>query len=147
MWEAGGLREIKARGAGTSLSGHGFVSQGAAVMRIWSAVGVAVALIGQPALAAPSAAERGLELVRRNCAMCHAIGDVGASPNREAPPFRQLGRRYPLENLEEALSEGILTGHPAMPEYRFAPDEIRDLITYLKSIQIRHDASFTHKPA
>ena len=117
-------------------------------MRIWFAfAAAAVALSGQPALAAPSpaapsAADRGLELARRNCSMCHAIGEVGASPNREAPPFRQLGRRYPMENLEEALAEGILTGHPAMPQFRFSPSEIRDLISYLKSIQIRHDVSF-----
>ena len=117
-------------------------------MRIWFAVAAAtVALIGQPALAAPSlaapsATERGMELARRNCSMCHAIGDVGASPNPASPPFRQLGRRYPLENLEEALAEGILTGHPAMPQFRFSASEIRDLIAYLKSVQIRHDVSF-----
>ncbi len=110
--------------------------------------GIAVALlIGQAAQAAPSAAERGLELARRNCGMCHALGDTGASPNPESPPFRQLGRRYPLENLEEALAEGILTGHPAMPQFRFSPNEIKDLIAYLKNIQVRHQASLRRQPA
>ena len=116
--------------------------------------GFAVAvLIGQAAQAAPSttsapsSAERGLELARRNCGMCHALGDTGASPNPEAPPFRQLGRRYPLENLEEALAEGILTGHPAMPQFRFSPNEIKDLIAYLKNVQVRHEASLRRQPA
>jgi hypothetical protein len=33
--------------------------------------------------------------------------------------FRTLGKRYPIEALEEALGEGIISGHPDMPEFRF----------------------------
>lgn len=89
--------------------------------------------------AAPSAG-RGLELVRRNCGMCHAIGERGDSPNKQAPRFRELGRRYPIDDLAEALAEGILTGHPAMPQFRFSPAEVDDIIAYLKSIQVRNQA-------
>jgi hypothetical protein len=32
-----------------------------------------------------------------------------------APPFRTLHERYPVENLEEPLAEGIISGHPSMP--------------------------------
>ncbi len=117
-------------------------------MKTFVAALAGVVLVGQSAFAAPSTAtERGQELARRNCAMCHAIGETGASPNAQAPPFRQISRRYPLENLEEALAEGILTGHPAMPQFRFAPAEINDLIGYLKSIQVRHDAALRHPAA
>jgi cytochrome c len=91
------------------------------------------------AQAAPSAAH-GLELVRRNCSMCHAIGEAGDSPNKQAPRFRELGRRYPIDDLAEALAEGILTGHPAMPQFRFSPAEVDDIIAYLKTIQVRNEA-------
>jgi mono/diheme cytochrome c family protein len=54
-----------------------------------------------------------------------------------APPFRQLHRRYPLEQLSETLAEGITTGHPAMPEFQLDQRQIADLIAYMKSIGAR----------
>jgi cytochrome c len=106
----------------------------------------AVALIAASLAAAPAAwarpgdassRDRGHDLARRNCGMCHAIGARGPSPNPQAPPFRELGKRFALDDLQEALAEGIVTGHPAMPAFRFSPAEITDLIAYLKSIQVR----------
>lgn len=84
--------------------------------------------------------EKGQALVLRNCGMCHATGRVGTSPDPHAPPFRNLHERYDVENLGEALAEGILTGHPAMPEFRFEPDEVISIIRYLKSIQAKQHA-------
>jgi len=52
----------------------------------------------------------------------HAVGADGESPVPEAPPFRMLEARYPLEALEEALAEGIVTGHPDMPQFALEPD-------------------------
>jgi mono/diheme cytochrome c family protein len=57
-----------------------------------------------------------------------------ASPVTPAPPFRVLHQRYPIENLAEALAEGIVTGHSAMPEFTFTPDEIDALLTYIGSL-------------
>jgi len=78
--------------------------------------------------------------VERNCSVCHAVGARGASRNPEAPPFRELHTRYPVETLAEALAEGILVGHPAMPQFKFQPREIEDIITYLKRVQTRGSA-------
>jgi hypothetical protein len=36
--------------------------------------------------------------------------------------------------LQEALAEGVVTAHPAMPEFMFEPDEIGDLIAYLDAL-------------
>jgi cytochrome c len=80
-------------------------------------------------------AQRGLNFVRTNCARCHAIDKVSASPLTVAPPFRDLHRRYPVESLEEALGEGIVTGHPTMPEFRLDPGQITDLIGFFKSLE------------
>lgn len=80
---------------------------------------------------------RGHALLQAKCSTCHAVDRTGASPHHLAPPFRTLGQRYPIESLEEALGEGILSGHPDMPEFRFEPSEVGDIIAYLKSIQTR----------
>lgn len=80
-------------------------------------------------------AQRGYLLAKKYCSRCHAIGRTGASPFAKAPPFRDLHRRYPVEQLAEALAEGIVTGAPNMPEFRFEPDQIADLIAYLKSLE------------
>ena len=57
-------------------------------------------------------AAQGKVLVIENCARCHAVGKEGASPHSEAPPFRTLSSKYPVENLAESLAEGIVSGHP-----------------------------------
>jgi len=80
---------------------------------------------------------RGEELLTQNCASCHAIGRSGESPNKSAPAFRSLGQRYPIESLEEALGEGIMSGHPDMPEFTFDAKDVGAIIAYLKSIQQR----------
>lgn len=87
------------------------------------------------ALAWDRQVKQGETLARTNCARCHAVGRAGASSLRVAPPFRELHTRYPVEDLGEALAEGIRTGHPSMPEFRFDPDQAEALIAYLKSLE------------
>jgi cytochrome c len=81
------------------------------------------------------AAQRGFVILKTNCSGCHAIGKVGESPLKIAPPFRTLHERYPIEDLEEPLAEGIITGHPTMPEFRFDADQVGDIISYLKTLE------------
>jgi 3-polyprenyl-4-hydroxybenzoate decarboxylase len=45
-----------------------------------------------------------------------------------------LHRRYPIQNLAEAFAEGVRVAHP-MPEFRLEPNQIDDLIAYLKSLE------------
>jgi cytochrome c len=80
--------------------------------------------------------KRGHSLVATLCSRCHAIERTGTSPHRDAPPFRTLGQKYPIEWLSEALGEGLSTGHPDMPEFVFEPQEINAILTYLQSIQV-----------
>ena len=81
------------------------------------------------------AAQRGLNFVRIHCAQCHAIDKVSPSALRDAPPFRTLHTKYPVENLAESLAEGIITGHPTMPQFRLDPGQVGDVIAYLKTLE------------
>jgi len=76
----------------------------------------------------------GRAIVSKHCARCHAIDKEGASSHKDAPPFRTLSQRYPIESLAEALAEGIVTGHPDMPEFVFEPPEISAILAYLESL-------------
>jgi cytochrome c len=96
----------------------------------------ASACAGSPASIAQHAREeRGRAIVEQNCSSCHATGRSGESPAPEAPPFRTLSHNYRVDALEEAFAEGISVGHPAMPQFAFAPDDVRALVAYLESIQ------------
>jgi cytochrome c len=84
-----------------------------------------------------SSLKRGEALLTRNCARCHATGSAGLSPHPDAPPFRTLARKYPIDGLAEALAEGLSVGHPDMPEFVFEPEDVGAILGYLKSIQER----------
>ena len=92
-------------------------------------------LLMTPALAAPTAEQRGKAFAQANCARCPAIDRVSKSPLKIAPPLRALHKRYPVEALEEALAEGINTGHADMPVFELSPDQIHDILSYLKTLE------------
>jgi cytochrome c len=101
------------------------------------AAGALLAALARPGVAADDQIARGKALLERDCARCHAVGKTGASPHKQAPAFRTLGQRYPVEALQEALAEGIMSGHPDMPEFQYDPGDVGAIIAYLKSIQQR----------
>ena len=93
------------------------------------------------------AVDQGREIAKQYCARCHAIdpksgdaadgtkGNTGsASPHLEAPPFRVIATKYPLESLEEAFAEGIVVGHRDMPEFQLEPDQIAALLSFMASV-------------
>lgn len=80
-------------------------------------------------------AQQGLAILQKNCARCHALGSTGTSPHPQAPPFRDVVNRYPVEDLEESLAEGIVSGHPDMPEFTFDADQIDAIVAYLNDLK------------
>lgn len=80
---------------------------------------------------------KGKELLENNCSRCHAISTDDISNHSEAPAFRNISERYPVDYLEEALAEGIFTGHSDMPVFEFEGDEVDEIISYLNSLQAR----------
>lgn len=98
-------------------------------------VGAAIVCWTPASVALSPAEQRGFVFVKENCSRCHAIGLYGESPLPIAPPFRTLHKRYPIEEIAEALAEGIVTGHPTMPQFVLDPAQINDVISYLKSLE------------
>lgn len=77
---------------------------------------------------------KGEAMASELCAQCHSIQKKGPSPLSIAPPFREFSAKWPLSHLEEALAEGIVTGHGDMPEFELLPVEIINLLSYIDSI-------------
>ena len=106
----------------------------------WTVRAIAGAILAADLLlpwspATASSVEQGRRLALLYCAKCHSTDKVSPSPFKIAPPFRTLHERYPIEMLQEALAEGIVTGHPAMPEFRFDADQVGDFMVFLKTLE------------
>jgi cytochrome c len=114
------------------------------------AAACAVVLLGLAAAPAEAVQKdltaKGEVLVKENCSRCHAIGKDGDSPHPEAPPFRTLSSKYPVEDLAESLAEGIVSGHPDMPIFAFNPHDVAAIIEYLESIQIQQPTPPDEEP-
>ncbi len=94
-----------------------------------------VVLLSFSAQALEPEAQRGLTFVTTNCMGCHAVDKVSASSLAIAPPFRKLHENYPVEDLAKSLAEGIMTGHPTMPQFVLDTGQIGDVIAYLKTLE------------
>jgi cytochrome c len=85
--------------------------------------------------AQPITANFGETVARRNCSQCHAIGEMGDSPNAKAPRFRDLHKQFVVDDLQRHLLEQMMLHHTDMPQFRLSMEELSGLIAYLKSIQ------------
>jgi mono/diheme cytochrome c family protein len=92
---------------------------------------------GAAAAAGPEEIEAGRKIAQGLCASCHAIGMGGASPHPSAPPFRTIVAKGNIERLKGTLSEGMIAGHPDMPQLRFRPRDASALLSYLESLSGR----------
>jgi mono/diheme cytochrome c family protein len=92
-------------------------------------------VLAAPAFAAPDPHAAGRKLAQK-CAPCHAIGAKDSIKGKAATPFRTLAHKYPLDSLQEALAEGIISGHDdTMPVFKMNPAEIEAFLAYLAAIQ------------
>lgn len=88
----------------------------------------------------PEQVEAGRAIVELQCVSCHAVRRDDKSRNFVAPPLRTLAERYPVTGLPEAFAQGVLVGHPNMPNFRFSSQQIAEILAYLQSIQTRQGA-------
>lgn len=68
------------------------------------------------------------------CAACHAVqaGDL-ESPLFEAPPFPEVADTPGMTEL--ALSVWLQSSHPTMPNFVLAPDDMRNVVAYIRSLE------------
>lgn len=83
----------------------------------------------------------GRAMAERFCSSCHAIDRADHGHDPEAPPFRSLSERYPVDSLAESLVEGMMTGHETMPEFQFTAEAAADFIAWLEHIQTTRPAA------
>ncbi len=74
---------------------------------------------------------KGKKLATKLCSRCHNIEKTGKSTVYLAPPFRTFASKWPLQDLEEALAEGIVVGHSIMPEFELETDDITALLDFM----------------
>ena len=96
------------------------------------ALGVILLCASESAIAESPAERRGLRFVSLHCAECHAIDKVSESPLAIAPPFRTLHLKYSVADLQRPLAQGV---HPVMPKFRLEPNEVEDVMAYLKTLE------------
>lgn len=112
----------------------------------------ALGLAASAAAAQTPSRAAGERIARTYCAECHAVGLHGRSPLADAPPFRQLSRRYPRGGgLNDLLAKGMIVSdespqeeggaprHPRMPQARLDEAQIGELKAYLEWLQGRGD--------
>lgn len=93
--------------------------------------------LGAPAVAAPAKPSQvsvGRAIAVHKCSGCHAVGLTNASPNPNAPPFRNLYKRYPIDGLREAFLKGYRVAHPPMPKFLLPQAKVDPLLAFLKSL-------------
>lgn len=88
----------------------------------------------------PEQIDAGRRIVELQCVSCHAVRSSDVSRSFAAPPLRTLAERYPVAGLPEAFAQGVLVGHPNMPEFRFSATQITEILAYIQSIQTRQGA-------
>jgi mono/diheme cytochrome c family protein len=87
-----------------------------------------------PTYATESLIKKGRTLVQANCLRCHNIEKAGESPFSPAPPFRVISKMYKPSDIEEALVEGIVVGHPAMPEFELTGAQAAAVAAFIESL-------------
>jgi hypothetical protein len=73
------------------------------------------------------------------------VGNSGDSPNAHAPVFRRLDERVAASELRRRLGELSSGGHREMPPIFMSPDEIRDLVAYVGTLERETPAAMPGK--
>ena len=79
---------------------------------------------------------KGKALLEEKCSRCHAIGAVGESPLKEAPPMRTIYARFAPRELQAELREGMVSRHRAMPQIDFSDEDTDAILAYLYALAI-----------
>ena len=76
----------------------------------------------------------GREIAEQQCVSCHAIDRHSPSPNRDAPPLRDVLTVNDPDRLAYRFIDALRVGHDEMPLFDFDVRSADALIAYLQSI-------------
>ena len=89
---------------------------------------------GSSALAQDGDRAQGLALARAVCSECHTIDrSQTPSPNPASPRFEVIAKTPGMTGA--ALNVALLTPHRTMPNVMLTPDQLRNIVTYILSLQ------------
>jgi mono/diheme cytochrome c family protein len=78
----------------------------------------------------------GRAILAAKCGRCHAFDATSASPLAEAPPFREVFKKFPTEELRIRLAEGVVSHYKDMPQVDFTDEEVAAIIGYLSTLYV-----------
>ena len=113
---------------------------GATLGKIWRTGFLASLLLCSPTTLHSAEAdklERGKAILQEKCGRCHAIGAVGESPLKLAPPMRDIYARYAPRELQAELTEGMVSRHKEMPQIDFSEEDAHAILVYLYALATR----------
>ena len=108
--------------------------------KIWRAGFVASLLLWLPTTvhsADSDKLEKGKAILHEKCGRCHAVGAVGVSPLKLAPPMRDIYARYAPRELQAELMEGMVSRHKEMPQIDFSEEDAHAILAYLYALATR----------
>jgi mono/diheme cytochrome c family protein len=99
---------------------------------------VCMALLNMSGASAQQAfcdAEAGYAVASESCALCHAISPEDSSvwPVPDAPSFQEVADTPGMTAM--ALFAWMTTSHPTMPDIILPPEELRNVVAYILSLQ------------
>jgi mono/diheme cytochrome c family protein len=104
-----------------------------AIFGVLATAFLAAAITSGGASADPAA---GKSLAQKWCAECHSIGGDQLSPNLAAPTFAELAAEPSI--TEYTLRAFLRTPHETMPNIKFTPEQMDDIVGYIISLKPHH---------
>ena len=80
---------------------------------------------------------RGKALLQEKCGRCHAVGAVGRSALKGAPPMRTIYARFAPRELQAELREGMVSRHRDMPQIDFSDEDVDAILAYLYGLMAK----------
>jgi len=104
--------------------------------QVFGLVGLLLCLpTGLDAAESSRVAIRGKAILQENCGRCHAVEAAGESPLNQAPPMRDIYKRFNPRELQAELAEGKVSKHKEMPQIAFSEEDVHAILTYLYAIR------------
>jgi mono/diheme cytochrome c family protein len=102
-----------------------------AAFPVAAALGILVAIVARPALAAD--APNGERLAERWCAACHVVSLDQRQASSDAPPFEEIARRRNFS--ETGMMTFLLDPHAKMPNMNLTRFEAGDIAAYINKLR------------